>query len=160
MDVIEWENIDVDICPRCAGIWFDRGELELLTPSHAIAGRTALSKMAQQVARLASAPPPRSHISCPVCHQRMLKRAHPTTGQLMVAVCQPHGAWFERNDARRLLDLMLTGKTVDWAAAPPQGAQRRNVAGKTHGGSANGDPNWHRAADVSLELIYHFDLFD
>jgi len=28
--VVEYEKIELDLCPDCRGMWFDHGELELL----------------------------------------------------------------------------------------------------------------------------------
>ncbi len=30
MIVVEYEHVELDYCPNCAGVWFDSGEVELL----------------------------------------------------------------------------------------------------------------------------------
>ncbi|MCL4278881.1 MAG: zf-TFIIB domain-containing protein, partial [Ignavibacteriaceae bacterium] len=34
MIVLELEQVEVDYCTNCAGVWLDAGELELLLESH------------------------------------------------------------------------------------------------------------------------------
>lgn len=55
--ITERQNIEIDYCPQCRGVWLDRGELDKLIERSAQASPTP----APAAAPLASAPPSRDH---------------------------------------------------------------------------------------------------
>ena len=38
---VEWSGVAIDLCPRCRGVWLDRGELETILEREAAAGLAA-----------------------------------------------------------------------------------------------------------------------
>ena len=107
-------NIPLDVCPGCAGIWFNNGELE------------ALLKQSQggAAADLALIGPRDGDLLCPSCKNKM-SRGGLVNPLLLVDKCQACGGiWLDSHEldlARKLLG--LTGGPsevkVDRPAAPP-----------------------------------------
>ena len=101
-------KVDLDYCPSCKGIWFDRGELEILlnTPGETL--------------RL----PPhakRSPLICPVCNEAMRFFFFPRTlvGVEMCPGCK--GLWLEPGEFREIGT--VTGhlrRSGVYAAEPPE----------------------------------------
>lgn len=90
--VVERESIEVDWCPRCRGIWFDAGELELLAEK---AGRDLAPGALGQVADAAVRERRRR---CPRCRRKMTKMELPGDGPVIVDRCAEHGIWFDAGE--------------------------------------------------------------
>lgn len=99
---VERDQVEVDSCISCRGLWFDRGELELLCEqSHVSLELATLFTSAGVVSER-----PRH---CPRCNQSMAKVALASYPRLLTDHCpDEHGIWF---DAREL------GAVIDHAAA-------------------------------------------
>ena len=98
MIILEHEQIEVDYCPACCGIWLDTGELELLfdEPSHA----------QQLLASLAKNPNPAGKSrKCPICRKKMVEvRAGTAEPPLLIDECkQLHGLWFDKDELERVI---------------------------------------------------------
>lgn len=99
---VERDQIEVDYCISCRGIWFDRGELELL------AERLGVSTEAiMQALRPASTPEkPRP---CPRCGKKMTKEE--LTARVIIDHCPAgEGMWFDARELGLLLDHAAKGR--------------------------------------------------
>ena len=70
MIVVEHKKIELDYCPKCHGVWFDSGELELFLDSLNLENRD------QFISSILSAPEaktPEKKRRCPICARRMKK---------------------------------------------------------------------------------------
>lgn len=100
MIVLELDEVEVDYCCDCEGIWLDAGELELLL------GGTALSE-----ALLASFQPantPEKKRKCPICLKKMDKisiGAAADTQELIDRCPRNHGLWFDRGELQGVLKM-------------------------------------------------------
>jgi len=101
MIVVEYDNIELDYCNDCHGVWFDSTELELLLNSMSLDSRNLLlndmlnspEAMAQEKKR-----------KCPICRRKMKKTTvgeHP--GVLVDACPQGNGLWFDGGEIAQLL---------------------------------------------------------
>jgi uncharacterized protein len=104
MIVIEFRQIEIDYCRNCSGIWFDRGELELLlkTTGTGSAGLPTLEGAAKET---------RSHgkRKCPICAQKMneVSVGHPA---MHVDLCaRGDGIWFDGGELQELLKHIAAG---------------------------------------------------
>ena len=82
-------GVALDYCPACKGIWFDRGELEILlnTPSEAL-----------------QMPPrtERSSLICPLCREPMRSFFFPRT-LVSVEMCPAcNGLWLEHGEFKEI----------------------------------------------------------
>jgi uncharacterized protein len=97
MIVLEYEDIEVDYCTSCQGIWLDAGELELLfgdreiTEGFLSAGKPA-PKKGETLRR------------CPICHSKMEKSVTGGPDPVTYDHC-PHndGLWFDDGELASIL---------------------------------------------------------
>ena len=88
-------GVDFECCPRCTGVWLDKGELGALTRSR---GGRALAIEIQKERKT-------EHF-CPKCHPPSLlfEGSHTADGEFLLDVCpRCGGLWFDRGEFPRLL---------------------------------------------------------
>lgn len=107
MIVVEYGQIELDVCASCKGVWFDADELELL-----------LGSLKLPVDRLVRAPAgklaerPRR---CPYCRRKMEKvliGPGPERGEVIDRCRRGHGLWFDGGE----LDIIVNGLKKPLAA--------------------------------------------
>jgi Zn-finger nucleic acid-binding protein len=107
MIVVEHKKIELDYCPKCYGVWFDSGELELFLDS------LNLEKREQFVSKLLSAPETKTaekRRRCPICARRMKKVVIDKKSGILIDVCpRSDGLWFDGGEVGELLK-QLPGK--------------------------------------------------
>ena len=91
MIVVEHNAVELDYCMKCAGVWFDRDELEHL-----------LSGVSLQIEKLQLHDAPRADAAgerprrCPLCRKGMKKLSVGGTPPLILDRCERHGGyWFD-----------------------------------------------------------------
>ena len=104
MIVLELEQVEIDYCCDCGGIWLDAGELELLFEDSNQAG--------QLIKSFATAGSHNEKIHrCPICLAKMDKvSAGDENEQIVIDRCaKSHGLWFDRGE----LSLILSKGSFD-----------------------------------------------
>ena len=97
--VLELNQIEIDYCPTCAGIWLDSGELELLIENEA--ERKKISD-----AFLHETDHPEKHYKCPICSRRMEKVFVGDTKEILIDRCtKGHGLWFDKDELHNVIKL-------------------------------------------------------
>ncbi len=100
MIVLEIEEVEIDYCTDCAGIWLDTGELELL-----------LEDFEQAAAVLQSFAPAQSDETprkCPICLKKMdkvLVGEADGKRELIDRCPKGHGLWFDRGELKDILTM-------------------------------------------------------
>ena len=89
--VVETEDVELDWCPACNGVWFDGGEIEILlardTPVNELFGLPPTRETEQDR-------------SCPRCRRRLAKVG---LGSTVLDVCPDnHGIWFDAGELKAL----------------------------------------------------------
>ena len=101
MIVVEHKKIELDYCPRCYGVWFDSGELELFLDSHSLENRD------QFISNLLNAPEgktPEKKRRCPICAQRMKKTIVGEKPSMLIDICRrSDGMWFDGGEIGQLI---------------------------------------------------------
>ena len=102
LDKAEIEEVEVDACPKCGGLWLDEGEIEKIS-----------AKMASEVDRLrdllrqkggAPAVPSEIQDACPACTTTMQEVK---VGDLHVDFCGScKGIFLDRGELEQALDLV------------------------------------------------------
>jgi uncharacterized protein len=108
MIVAEREAIELDCCPRCRGIWFDAGELDLLAEKLGLPGgehdprRFVLAETREKSRR------------CPRCDRALEKVWFDESRTVLLDRCGGgHGLWFDRGELGRVLEIEASpGSTV------------------------------------------------
>ena len=104
MIVLELEQVEVDYCTNCAGVWLDAGELELLLESDEERNRLVnLFKEAEAVNE-------KSH-KCPICRKKMIKVEVGEKGKVVVDKCKKnHGIWFDKGELQKVVEFGSVNK--------------------------------------------------
>lgn len=101
--VVEYLDIELDLCPDCRGVWFDRGELDLLLGSS-----DAVDLVPAETGEQAR--------HCPLCPRKMEKVNIGPGRRVMIDTCPDGcGLWF---DANELSDLTHDLKNEGWHVRP------------------------------------------
>ncbi|XUX01468.1 MAG: zf-TFIIB domain-containing protein [Dehalogenimonas sp.] len=101
MIVVEHDQIALDYCPTCHGVWFDRGELELVTER--ACGPEADICVADILSRPDASTSEESR-RCPICNRKMLKKNVGTSPAVLIDSCdRGDGLWFDGGELHQVL---------------------------------------------------------
>jgi len=102
MIVVEQDKIELDHCTKCAGVWFDAGELELMLE------KMGLDRGALSLAKIADLPDVKTvekKRRCPVCGRKMKKRKIGGEAEVLIDVCQRgDGLWFDGGEVHQIIE--------------------------------------------------------
>jgi Zn-finger nucleic acid-binding protein len=99
--VVEYNNIELDYCNDCHGVWFDSAELELLLQSMGLGSQNLLL---EDILKLPEAVTQEKKRKCPICGQKMRKATIGEHPGVLVDICpQEHGLWFDGGEMAQLL---------------------------------------------------------
>lgn len=104
MVIVEFEQIELDACPDCRGVWFDAQELHQLfelvgAPENVYELESQLERMPRAAGRRA----------CPRCRGSMDPvRAPRGERELILDQCaRGHGLWFDQGELESLFESLL-----------------------------------------------------
>lgn len=104
MVIVEHENIELDYCTNCKGVWFDSGELELLLEA---AGLENYEVFLERIIDSKEASSPEKKRRCPICNRKMKKSYIDEDNKLLVDICKlGHGIWFDGGEVAHLMKLV------------------------------------------------------
>jgi uncharacterized protein len=108
MIVVEHQNIELDYCLKCRGVWFDSGELDLFISVLKSQG-VALSNT--ELLTPNSAKISEEKRKCPICGRKMNKVwIGKEPGVLIDSCSQGHGLWFDGGELNHLCQMESTHK--------------------------------------------------
>lgn len=97
MIILELNQVEIDYCPNCEGIWLDAGELELLYENK---NEIPSFKTTVEVKE--------KTIKCPICSKKMEKTKFEGNEDIILDRCRKgDGIWF---DADELEKVLLSGR--------------------------------------------------
>jgi Zn-finger nucleic acid-binding protein len=113
--VVEYQRIELDYCTKCYGVWFDAGELSLLTERLSLQG---VGLTVNEIAALPAEKVAEKPRHCPICRKNMKKVIIGSAPEVLVDVCaRGDGLWFDGGEVGQVL-----GQLKDkHAAADKQG---------------------------------------
>lgn len=99
MIVLELNQIEIDYCTHCDGIWLDDGELEML-----LEGAVAKQKLLDTLHHdRNNSEKPRS---CPKCRKKMHKVYIGENKEVLIDKCRKgHGIWFDSGELHDVISL-------------------------------------------------------
>lgn len=101
MIVVEHEQIELDNCTDCAGVWFDAGELELLLETMQV------EEHALSLDSILTSPEAKSSEKkrkCPICGKKMKKATVGHKPEVLIDVCpRGDGLWFDKGEVGQLI---------------------------------------------------------
>ncbi len=97
MIVLELDQVEIDHCLSCKGIWLDAGELELLL-------KDADSGKAFLTAFKSAGPVAEKQRRCPICRKKMEKVNFAGDPPVLIDRCRrEHGLWFDEGELNRII---------------------------------------------------------
>ncbi len=106
MIVVEYQRIELDFCPHCRGVWFDRGELDLMLKSAKLDGETL-----GDIDHLPEAKTTESPRKCPICRQSMSKNTIGKKTPVLIDVCRRgDGLFFDGGEVNQLIKQLAGGE--------------------------------------------------
>lgn len=97
MIVLELDQVEIDYCTSCSGIWLDEGELELL-----LEGAGEGDELLASFTKPADAKEKKKR--CPLCRRGMDKILCGAGEKIMLDSCpRRHGLWFDRGELEQIL---------------------------------------------------------
>lgn len=99
MAVLELNDVEIDYCFDCGGIWLDAGELELLMGSSE--KKDEILSSFQEVGKKCG----EKKRPCPICRKGMKKILIKTEGdEILVDECvKKHGIWFDKGELYQII---------------------------------------------------------
>ncbi len=104
LDRKEVEYFEIDVCPTCAGIWLDAGELVKLE----LAAKPKLIAELQNGEADGPVPPPSQKISCPACSGNLGQLDVLGTTVDQCGKCQ--GLWLDQGELSPVLTALRTSR--------------------------------------------------
>jgi Zn-finger nucleic acid-binding protein len=104
MIVLELDEVEIDYCISCHGIWLDAGELELLLENSA--GRDDFLSSLKTETGTSERP-----VKCPICDRKMEKVLCGTPGVVRIDRCERgDGVWLDEGELEAILTLADSGR--------------------------------------------------
>jgi Zn-finger nucleic acid-binding protein len=105
MIVVEHNQIELDYCTNCQGVWFDSEELDLLLESMNL---ESLNLFHNNIINFPEAKSLEKKRRCPICNQKMKKTTIGQQPEILIDVCQEgHGLWFDSGEVGQLITQLL-----------------------------------------------------
>jgi Zn-finger nucleic acid-binding protein len=102
MIVLELDQIEIDYCLECGGIWLDSGELELLLDDPS--GAKEILKHPTTTIQ-----DEKSDRKCPICLKPMREIGVGSESRVHIDRCAgDHGLWFDRGELEIILGILDT----------------------------------------------------
>jgi hypothetical protein len=108
MIVVEYNEIELDYCPKCSGIWFDAGELELLLESLELKREGFKMEGIVALPERKVAEKPRR---CPLCRKKMKKVIIGSDPEVLIDCCvRGEGLWFDGGELGQIVRQLPSAK--------------------------------------------------
>lgn len=99
MLILELNQIEIDYCPLCDGIWLDEGELELLLENHEAKDKLLSTFTIDSENK-------EKRYRCPRCSKKMNKVLVGDQKQILIDKCRKqHGLWFDSGELNEVVKL-------------------------------------------------------
>jgi Zn-finger nucleic acid-binding protein len=97
MVVLEVDQVEIDHCVNCGGVWLDAGELELLLEEADAAQRTLEGTSTNAAVHQGSR-------KCPICRKTMEELTIGDSTRITIDRCrQGHGIWFDKGELQGVM---------------------------------------------------------
>lgn len=126
-------TVTVDVCPECAGRWFDGGEIERVVDlaTQGVSRDEAKTLRANLPAPAGPAEEVR-YVACVRCGDRMWRRQVAVRAGIIIDICRLHGLWFDGGEFERFEEFVKAGglEVLRQDAAAPA-SPIRDASGRT-----------------------------
>ncbi|MCK5808656.1 zf-TFIIB domain-containing protein [bacterium] len=98
--VLEFDDIEIDYCLTCKGIWLDAGEMDLM-----IGNAEQAKQILESFESVSAKSINEKERPCPICDKKMEKIVIHTVEDQIVDRCRDgHGIWFDHGELHSILD--------------------------------------------------------
>lgn len=126
LETKDFHNVKLDACPRCAGIFFDEGELNALR----LDGNSVLTEVEDAIAPsvdVVEFTEPTRH--CPTCHTGMDKYRYLYNSPVMLDSCSKcGGVWVQNGELEQMRQILDQNAMRDTAVPTKAQVQLRSEA--------------------------------
>ena len=99
MVVLELEQVEIDYCTGCEGVWLDAGELELLLETEQERARLISLLIEDNTIKEKS-------YRCPICSRKMKKVFVGEERKILIDKCKKnHGLWLDKGELKSVIEL-------------------------------------------------------
>jgi Zn-finger nucleic acid-binding protein len=99
------DDIEIDVCPNCSGLWLDRSEFDILTAESTVYRE---EKLEEPYSR-----PPLSdenaYVPCVRCGKLMVKKNYARISGVITDECGRHGIWLDSGELEKIRQFILSG---------------------------------------------------
>lgn len=104
MVVLELDQIEIDHCLHCGGIWLDAGELEILLDTDEDRARLREILIEEDSVKEKKYP-------CPICNKKMQKVYVGEERKILIDKCKRnHGLWLDKGELEEVIKLSSENK--------------------------------------------------
>lgn len=104
MVVLELDQIEIDHCLHCGGIWLDAGELEILLDTDEDRARLREILIEEDSVKEKKYP-------CPICNKKMQKVYVGEERKILIDKCKrDHGLWLDKGELEEVIKLSSENK--------------------------------------------------
>jgi Zn-finger nucleic acid-binding protein len=100
--------VEVDLCRKCGGLWFDHSELRdverLLHTDDAL--NVQVAELLRELRCFASDSQGALYLGCPACAGEMSRTNHEAVDRIIVHRCTEDGAWLDLRDGLALTEML------------------------------------------------------
>ncbi len=99
------DEIEIDVCPSCNGLWLDRGEFEIMTAESTVYREEKLTKEYSRPAL----PRKLEYIPCVRCGKLMVMKNFAKISGVILDECGRHGIWLDSGELDKIRHFILNG---------------------------------------------------
>jgi len=104
LDVHNAGGEEYDLCPRCGGLWLDRGEFRLLTRESDVYKENFKDEYLREPLK-----DPVEYISCVRCGKFMNRKNFGKISGVVIDECGKHGVWLDRGEIEKIRHFIADG---------------------------------------------------
>ncbi|MBI5100486.1 MAG: zf-TFIIB domain-containing protein [Nitrospirae bacterium] len=98
-------DIEIDMCPQCGGLWLDRGEFEVCTAESTVYRE---EKLTAEYSR-PRLPDRIDYIPCVRCGKLMVRKNYGFISGVIIDECGRHGIWLDSGELEKIRQFILSG---------------------------------------------------
>lgn len=99
------DDIEIDVCPSCSGLWLDRGEFDVMTAESTVYREEKLTKEYSRPVL----PDRIEYIPCVRCGKLMVMKNFARISGVIIDECGRHGIWLDGGELEKIRQFILDG---------------------------------------------------